>query len=218
MALHLNLYHEIQKQKALQRRDPLKIAGAALALVATGLAGYYLLQLNSLRILGNDVSRLKGEYAALQPKADAAKKRGDEIALTMKLGDTLINRMEGRFYWAPVLAKLLNAVPREVQVRRMSGDVNGESVKRCVLSLEGVAVGADPRKVAEDLRRSLLDEFSASYKSVTSNFRSLEDSEPVIVNGRKVPSAFYGINLVMEVDNPVADPSKADASKQTAKK
>ena len=199
MALHLNLYHEVQKQKALQRRDPLKFAVMGLAVVAASFAGYYLLQLTSQRSVSNDLKRLEQEYATLSKKADESKKREEEASATIKVGDTLVKRMEQRFYWAPVLASIAQIVPPQVQLTKLAGDVSNDGAKRCTLTLDGIAAGEDPRKVAEDLRRSLSEQFSTRYKSVTSVFRSLEDSpETVSLQGKKVPTAIFGINVVMQ--------------------
>jgi hypothetical protein len=199
MPLHLNLYHEVQKQKMLQRRDPLKFAGMGLGLVAIGLAGYYFLQLTSQRSLTKELKRLKSEFATLEPKSQAAQKRSAEIEVTMKQGESLVKRMEQRFYWAPVLEKLVTLAPREVQFTRMAGEATGDDVKRCTITLDGIAAGGDPRRVAEDLRRALIDEFSRRFSGVTANFRSLEDSpEQVSLDGKKVPAALFGINIVME--------------------
>lgn len=199
MALHLNLYHEVEKQKALNRRDPLKIAMAGLGVAAAGFAGYYALQLNTARVLGNELRQLQAEYADLKPKAEAAQKKATEIDVTMKQGEALMNRMEKRFYWAPILDSLVQLAPKEVQFTRLTGEVTGEETRRCTISLDGLAAGADPRKVAEELRQTLVEHFSARFSGVTATFRSLEDSpEPVAVGAKKIPTASFGINLVME--------------------
>ncbi|MHA3770346.1 hypothetical protein ACXR0O_02280 [Verrucomicrobiota bacterium sgz303538] len=218
MALHLNLYHEVQKQQALQRRDPLKFAVWGLAAVALMLAGYYLLQLNSLRLLSNDLKGLESEFATLGPRAEAAKKRAAEAELTVKVGDTLVKRMEKRFYWAPVLADIVRVTPRDVQVVKMSGDVNGEDSKRCTLTIDGVAAAEDAgkaRKVAEDFRRALEDQFRERDKGAKAIFRSLEDAaETATLNGKKLPTAVFAITLAMQVSE---EPAPAAAA-QTAKK
>lgn len=214
MALHLNLYHEVQKQKALQRRDPLKIAMAGLGVVAVGFAGYYVLQLNTQRTLSNELRQLQAEYAELKPKAEAAQKRIDEIEVTMKQGEALVNRMEKRFYWAPILENLVQLAPKEVQFTRLVGDVTGEELKRCTLTIDGIAAGSDPRKVAEDLRRALVDEFSRRFTGVVASFRSLEDApEPTTLNGQKVPAATFGINVVMERSDKAPEDAARTAQK-----
>ena len=210
MALYLNLYHEVQKQKALQRRDPMKFAVAGLAAVALLLAGYYLLQLNSLRTLTNELKSLEADYAKMGPKAEAAKKRSAEAEVTVKVGDMLVKRMEGRFYWAPVLADLVKATPRDVQVIKFSGDVTGEETKRCNLVVEGIAAGEDARKVAEDFRRALQDQFSEKDKGVKPTFRSLEEAaETVALDGKKLPTAAFTITIPMEFG---AEPAPAAAA------
>ncbi len=215
MALHLNLYHEVQKQKTLQRRDPLKFAVIGLVVVAAGFAGYYLLQLNSQRIISNELRDLEQQYSTLSKKAEASKMREAEVSATIKVGDTLVKRMEERFYWAPILAGVAQVVPPQVQLTKFAGEVSGDDLKRCTVTLDGVAAGEDPRKVAEELRQSLAEQFSTRYKSVSAVFRSLEDSpETLVLNGKKVSTAIFGINVTMQT----GEPAEAPAPARTAKK
>jgi Tfp pilus assembly protein PilN len=218
MALHLNLYHEIHKQKELQRRDPLKFAIAGLIAVGVGLAGFYGVQLTSKAGMSKELSKLKQQYATLTPKAEAAKKRSEEIDLTMKQGESLVKRMEQRFYWAPVLDSLVALVPPDVQVTKFGGEVIADGAKRCSLSLEGRAAGDDPRRVAEDLRRTISEEFATKYQQVTATFRSLDDSpETATLQGRKLPTVIFNINVVMQIaDEQPA--TTADAARRTAQK
>lgn len=218
MALHLNLYHEVQKQKALKRRDPLKLAVIGLAFVAACFAGYYLLQLNSQRLISNELNGLEGEYSTFSKKAEASKSRETEATATIKASEELVKRMENRFYWAPVLASVAQIVPPQVQITKLAGDVSSDGVKRCTLTIDGIAAGEDPRKVAEDLRRSLAEQFSTKYKSVNSVFRSLEDSpETVTLNGQKVPTAIFGINVVMQVGESPESEKPAGGAKTAQK-
>jgi hypothetical protein len=107
-----------------------------------------------------------------------------------------VKRIEGRLYWAPLLEQLTTLVPREAQVTRFSGEVQGDDIKKCTLTIEGVAAGADPRKVAEDLRTAIAEEFSKKYRNVTSIFRSLEDgAESARLDGKTWPTATFSINV-----------------------
>src|SRR6185436_8767488 len=126
MALRLNLYHEVIKAKALKRRDPLKISIYVLSGIAAVCTCWYVLQVVQMSGLAADLARVKGEFKKLEPQAKAARKREDELSGQAKLSTQLEKRMEGRFYWAPVLAQIMQIVPREVQVTRMGGDVSGE--------------------------------------------------------------------------------------------
>ncbi|HEX8312116.1 MAG TPA: hypothetical protein VF614_12410 [Chthoniobacteraceae bacterium] len=196
MALHLNLYHETSRLRQAKRRDPLKLSLFALAAVAAGLASYYAMQLNTMSNLSSELARKKAEFEAVEPQAKAARNREEELSSTIKLSDTLVRRIEDRFYWAPVLEQIVKVVPREVQITRFSGDVQGDTLKKCTLTLDGISAGADPRKVAEDLRTSIADEFAKNYKDVSSTFRSLEDGkETVKLNGQDQPTATFAINV-----------------------
>ncbi len=196
MALHLNLYHEVVKAKALQRRDPLKLSMYGLAAVVACFAGYYATQLLKLHSINTELGKVRAEFAKLEPDAKIAKKREEELNSQMKAGDLIVKRVENRFYWAPMLEQIMQVVPREVQVTRLVGDLTGDGLRRCQISLDGLSAGADPRKVAEDLRTAIAEKFSPTYKTVTSKFRSLEDgTEMVMLDGKQVPTAIFAINV-----------------------
>ncbi len=196
MALRLNLYHEVHKAKALQRRDPLKLSMYALVAVVACFAGYYLVEIIKLHSLSTELSRVKAEFTKLEPKAKIAKKREEELHSQMKAGDLLVQRVESRFYWAPLLEQIMQVVPREVQVTRLAGDLTGDGLRRCAISLDGLSAGVDPRKVAEDLRTAITEKFSPKYQNVSSKFRSLEDgTELVLLDGKQVPTATFAINV-----------------------
>ncbi len=211
MALHLNLYHEVETQKAIQRRDPLKLSLFGMAAVALGFAGYYGYQLNSQRVLASDLSSLQGDYDRLAPKVQAAVQRQQELTASTKAGELLSKRVEERFFWAPVLEALTDVVPHEVQLTKLSGDVSGDGFRRCSMVIEGVAVGTEPRQTAEDLRKAVAQKFTAAnYKKVSSEFKSLEDSrEPVAVEGKPVPTASFAITVQIQSGDDPAPATEA---------
>ena len=212
MALHLNLYHEVNKAKAIKRRDPLKLSLYGLAAVIAGFASYYVIELVKLHTINTELSMVKGEFTKLEPLAKTAKKREDELNAQMKSGDLLVKKVENRFYWAPMLEQIMQVVPREVQVTRLAGDIAGDGLRRCSLSLDGLSAGADARKVAEDLRTALAEKFSATFKNVTSKFRSLEDgTEMVMLDGRQTPTAIFGISVEFQTG---ADPAAAPTARK----
>jgi hypothetical protein len=196
MALHLNLYHEIQKTRALKRRDPLKISLYGLGAIAASFACYYILQLLTMHSLVEDLDRKKAAYDKLAPVAKVAKKREDDLAVKVKASNELAQRLEGRFYWAPVLEQFMTVVPRDVQVMRMNGDLPPDGLQRCSIGIDGLSAGSDPRKVAEQLRTALAEAFKPKFKKVTSTFRTLEDgTEMVMLDGKQVPTATFAIVL-----------------------
>ena len=200
MALHLNLYHEVTRQRQVQRRDPLKLSIYALVAIAIGMAGYYFLQLGKTSLISSELARKKAEFTAVEPKALEGKKQAEELSTTILVSKTLVRRIEERFYWAPVLERVAKLVPREVQLVKLSGDVQGDSVKKCTLTLDGISVGSDPRKVAEDFRTAVIDEFGKNYQNVSSSFRSLEDgSETVKLDGVMHPTATFAINVQLSI-------------------
>lgn len=196
MALHLNLYHEVIKAQALKRRDPLKLTMYGLAAVVACFAGYYALQLVKLHGLKSELSVAKAQFDKFEPLAKVAKKREEELLVKTKAGNLLVKKVESRFYWAPLLGQIMQVVPREVQVTRLAGDLTGEGMRRCSLSIDGLSAGTDARKVAENLRTAIAEKFSLKYKNVSSKFRMLEDgTETVLLDGRQVPTATFAINV-----------------------
>ena len=68
MALRLNLHHEIQKQRALNRRDPLKLSMFGLGAIAACFAGYYAVQLGVSHSLTSDLATIQGEVRAMEER------------------------------------------------------------------------------------------------------------------------------------------------------
>lgn len=218
MALHLNLFHEIEKQKALKRRDPLKLSMYGIGLVAAGLAGYYVLQLASASAASSELSRVETEYNKLKPQAEKAAKRKEELAGSIKISDTFVKRIEGRFYWAGVLQNLTELVPTEVQITKLNGEIASDAARHGTLMIEGISAGAEPRKVAEDLRRSMADKFSPLYKHVAATFTLLDDGkEGVNLSGQVMPTAVFTIKLTLQLLEDEAPPPPPKAKKSAAK-
>jgi len=208
MALRLNLYHEVHKARALKRRDPLKISIYSLAAIAALFAGWYFIQLVRMHAINDEYVKIKAEFDKVEPLSKAAKKKEDD--LTQKAASSVLmgKRMEGRFYWAPLLAELTQVVPREVQITRLGGEAVGQGSRHCSISIDGLAAGADPRHVAEDLRTAIAERLSPHYKSVTSTFKTLEDgTEMVMLNGRQVGTATFGIIVQMTTVDDKTSPS-----------
>jgi|688.fasta_scaffold446694_2 Tfp pilus assembly protein PilN len=210
MSLHLNLYHEVNKAKALKRRDPLKLTMYALSAVVAGFAGYYALQALKLHSLNSELATVKAEFDKLDPAAKAAKAREDELSAQLKSGNLLVKKVENRFYWAPLLEQIMQVVPREVQVTRLVGDLAGEGARRCTLSIDGLSAGQDARNVAETLRTAIAEKISPNHKNVTSKFRMLEDgTEMAMLDGKQVPTATFAINVEFTSgDEPAPEPTR----------
>lgn len=196
MALHLNLYHEVTTAKAMKRRDPLKLSMYGLAAMVAGFASYYVIERVKLHSINTSLESVKAEFAQLEPLAKNGKKREEVLNSQVKSGDLLVKKIESRFYWAPLLEQVMQVVPREVQVTRLAGDITGEGLRHCTISLDGLSAGADARGIAESLRTAIAEKFAANYKNVTSKFRSLEDgTEMVMLDGQQVPTAMFAISV-----------------------
>ena len=196
MALRLNLNHEILQAERARKRDPLKLSLWGLGVIAAGFASYYFFQLAKMSAIAQEFAQKKAEFDRVQPKAIEAKSHEEELSETIRAGETIVQRIEGRFYWAPMIEQIVNAVPPEAQITKFAGDVQGDTRKKCRLSIDGLSAGTDPRKVAEDLRTAIAESFGKNYKNVTSSFRTLEDGvETVQVAGTARPTATFAINV-----------------------
>ncbi len=199
MPLHLNLFHEIETQKAASRRDPLKIAAYILIAICGVFAALYLLELGKFAATNSQYSLLKAEFDKLDPQARAAEKREKDLKETFDTSEKFVRAIEDRFYWAPVMGEVMKVVPREVQITKMSGGVQGAAVKKTTMNFDGIAAGDDPRRVAEDLRQSLVETFGKKYRNVTAIFRQLEESPAsVTLDGKTLPTAIFGISLTLQ--------------------
>ena len=72
--------------------------------------------------------------------------------------------MEHRFYWAPVLDQILQAVPAEVQFTRFDGGIIVDDKQKSTINLTGNCVGSEPRKVAEELRTALNNKLVEKFR------------------------------------------------------
>ena len=216
MALRLNLYHEIEKEKAASRRDPLKIAAYILGGTVAIFAAIYVIQLSKSATLRTKFVALKSEFDQLDPKAREAEKREKTLTQTFDTSQRFVSSIESRFYWAPVLADIVKVVPREVQITKFTGNVQGEDVKKAQMTFDGVAAGTDPRRVAEDLRQALVETFGRRFKNVTASFRQLDESAEVVqLDGRSLPTATFAITISLQIgEEAPATPPPTDRSKK----
>jgi hypothetical protein len=204
MALHINLYHEIQSQARARRRDPLKLAMLGMLAIGLGFVAYYFVCMGSLHSVNNRLAAVEGEWKKIEPRAKEAKKTEDELTTNIKTSETLVKQIENRFYWAPIFEGILQLVPRDAQIIKLAGELGGDG-KPSAIIVTGVAGSGVPRKVAEDLRTALDDKLSEKFKSVTSSFRSLEDSEEaVMINGQRFQTANFTMEFHITTTEPAA--------------
>jgi len=207
MALHLNLYHEVQTQNLHRKRDPLKLGMLALLVVATGFVGYYFYRLQGSSVLNNQAARLQTDWLVLGPKQKQAEEREKELQVSAKLRDALVKRIEDRCLWGPILDMVSEGVPREVQLRSLEAtrSVTPDRIRMVTFIVSGIAGGAEPRRSAEDFRVAFLRKLSEKFKSVTTvpkdGFRSLDDKEDkVVLDGQSYPTAAFVVSYEAALD------------------
>jgi hypothetical protein len=196
MALHINLYHEVLRQEIQRKRDPLKLSIYVLVAVAALLVGYYMLRFGQVRYLQNQVRAKSNEWTQVEPKASAARKESAEIGALLKTSETLVTRIEGRFFWAPLFEELVKIAPKDVQITNLNGEMQRDKPGAFILMVSGLAAGGEPRKTAEDFRTGLQQALAGKYKQVTAVFRSLdESSEKAVVNAQAMPTVNFTIYI-----------------------
>ena len=196
MAIYLNLYHEVQKQKLKRQRDPLKLAIMGLLVIAVGLVAWYFYRMEHVRSLEKEAGELITESHKFDPQANDAQKQVDAYDQDIKLSNAMIHKMENRFYWAPLLEQIVSAIPQDVQITGLDGSISSDGSKKVTLTVNGIATGSQPRAVAEELRVALQSKLSSQYHQPTAIFRSLEDgAEPVQFQGKSSPTVLFLIDV-----------------------
>lgn len=217
MSLRINLYHEIQKQQKARRRDPLKLAMFGLAFIGICFVAYYLYRLGAVHEVNSQAAVIEENWSKMEPKQKAAKTREDELTANIKLCDDLVRRIEGRFFWAPILEELLHSVPPDVQLTHLDGTLNPSIHGRALLNVGGLSSTSEPRKVAEDFRTALDEKLGETFKQVDSHFNLLDDAETsVALNGQSFPVANFAIEFQLLNSVPEAPASTPTRRKVAA--
>jgi len=205
MPLHVNLYHEVQRQERARQRDPLRLSMLGLLVIAIGFVANYFVVLAQAHAVGSQYASLAAQFAALDPKAQAAKARQAELNEEITASDTMVKAVESRFYWAPVLDQILKTVPRTVQLTHVGTDAAGSPGGSSLVSITGISSGPEPRKEAEALRTALEARLSGQFKSVTSVFKNLDDSDQIVMlDGRRLATANFTIDFQLVAKDPAA--------------
>jgi Tfp pilus assembly protein PilN len=195
MALHINLLHERLAARTQRERDPLKLGFLVVLAVAGVLAALHVTASQRLSSASRDADSLRAELAKLKPLAADAAVRERELRSVLSGGDALARRSERRMFWGPLLEVIAAIVPREVQINVLNGGVSGAG-DTVDVSLDGLAAGSEPRKVAEDFRLALRARVAAVYPGADAKFRVLED-EPgtVALDGQQWSMAHFVIRI-----------------------
>jgi Tfp pilus assembly protein PilN len=195
MALHLNLYHEIQKQQLERARDPLKLGMAVMVVMAAILMAYYFFRVQQVYRLHAQAVRLQTEWKVKEPKAQEAKKREQELMVNTQLKEDLVRRIESRFYWAPMFEKILHTVPANVQVTSLQGIMEPDT-RAGTLNISGIAGDDSPRRAAEDFRTAFLAKCLSNFKETTSKFSALDETEEKAqLGGKALNTAIFSLQF-----------------------
>ena len=205
MALHINLYHEIQTQSLQRKRDPFRVGLVVILFVAACLLGYYFYRLEGSSEINEKAAKLQNEWRILGPQRDQAAAREAELRVSAKLSETLLQRIEGRCLWGAILDLIGQSVPAQVQIKNIDASKPSAS-KQISFTLSGIASGPEARKAAEDFRVAFAQKLSLKFKNVSiiprDGFKSLEDrEETVTLNGQTYPTAAFVVSYEASLDS-----------------
>ena len=204
MAIRLNLYHEVLRARRQEKYDPLKLSIMGLLVIVAGMAAYYFFQMSRTSSAQNAYAAQKAEFDRLSPQSKAAQEREVLLTKQIDLAKRVTDRMEKRFYWAPLFETVVAAVPPNVQVTKLSGDIGKDGSRQYQITVEGLAAGPEPRAAAEEMRRSIGEKIGARYASVSATFRNLDDgAETARLDGKVLPTVVFTIHVTFK---PGADP------------
>jgi hypothetical protein len=215
MPLHVNLYHEVQRQELNRRRDPLRLGMLAILIIAIGFVLNYFVALGRSHSVLSQFAGLQDQWSRIEPKAKAAKARQDELNAEIAASDTMFKSVDSRFYWAPVLDQILKTVPRSVQLTHLGADAPGDDrAVNSVLTITGISSAPEPRKEAEAVRTAIDARLGTQFKHVSSVFKALDDSDQyVMLDGRRLPTASFTLEFQIEMREPAAPPAPPAAHK-----
>ncbi len=213
MALHLNFYHEVHKKAEREARDPFKIAGLVALVIGIMATMWYFYRMAEVSKLEGQRRSLQSTWASVEPDLKQVEANKEAVLARQKSNKLLIERLQGRFYWAPVLERLVDSTGSNVQLLSVAGDLTEQGdVKSISLSLKGVAAGEQARTAAEAFRKTLQEKFTDAYGSASAVFdaNSLEDeAETVNLNGQTLGMAAFRIRVKFAVASPSTSPSPA---------
>lgn len=217
MALQLNLLHEEITQERQRKRDPLKLGVMALCFFGAILFVYYAWNAYQTLQIKSQLNAAQAEWQRVEPKVTAAQARATELHQIIDSTKVLDALIDGRFYWAPLLATISHCVAPNVQITALEGSITPADNSVSV-ALEGVAAAREPRAAAEDLRQLLIEQLEKNYSNVKVTFKNLEDLD-TLVNLSNVPTASARFVLGVTFDPKRAVPSKPGepAGRETTK-
>jgi len=208
MALQLNLLHEEISEHRQRQRDPLKLGVMALSAFGALLFLYYMWNAYQTIQIKSHLNAVESEWRKVEPRVTAAQKRAEELRKIIDSTKVLDDIIDGRFYWAPFLAKLSHCVAPNVQLIALDGGV-AEANNSITVTIEGTGAAREPRAAAEEFRQLLFEKLEESYSEVKVQFKNLEDLDTIVnVGGVAMPSARFVLNLTF---NPKPAPAKVSA-------
>ncbi|MGA3171213.1 MAG: hypothetical protein ABSE62_09375 [Chthoniobacteraceae bacterium] len=205
MPLHVNLYHEVQRQELARQRDPLRLGMLGILVIALGFVANYFIVLEESHEINIRYSALQDDWNKIAPKAKAAKDRQDELNAEIQASDVMVKNVNSRLFWAPILGQVLRTVPREVQLTHISTQLPGDDKSLySTITLSGISSAAEPRREAEYVRTALDAKLGTLFESVSSAFQDLDDSDQfVILDGRRLATATFTMQFLIQTRDPV---------------
>ncbi|MDQ6861321.1 MAG: hypothetical protein M3032_09215 [Verrucomicrobiota bacterium] len=214
MALQLNLLHEQISEKRQRQRDPLKLGMFALVGVGLLMALFYMWRGYQTLEVKRRLSATQAEWAKIEPKATAAKKRSEQLNDIINTTKVLDEMIDTRFFWAPFLERVARCVAPNAQLTSIEGTVRDDH--KVSVAFEGIAAGREPRAAAEELRQLLSEQLGQIYTEVKVEFRTLEDLDTIVkIAGSNMAMAHYSLTATF---TPAVAPKPTPAAGQRSPK
>lgn len=202
MPLQLNLLHEEFSAQRQRQRDPLKLGLFALIGFGAILFLYYGWNAYQTIQIKSQLNAVEAEWKKVEPKVTAAQKRAEELRKIIDSTKVLDGLIDGRFYWAPFLAKLSGCVAPNIQLIGLDANV-ADGDGSVALAVEGIGAAREPRAAAEEFRQLLAEQLMKSYRDVKVEFRNLEDLDTVVnLAGVPTPTARFSLNVTFNPKPP----------------
>ena len=108
-------------------------------------------------------------------------------------------------------------MPREVQITKLTGGVQGHGLKKTEIRISALAAGSTRVAVAEELRKSLADSFAKKFKNVEAIYGGdiVDGTELVMLDGQQMPTAAFEIKVQFQTGEEIATPTPRVERKKT---
>jgi Tfp pilus assembly protein PilN len=205
MALTHNLLYPKQQAELERKLDPIKIGLLLGLVIVIGLVLFWVVQGAAVDSLEKQRKDLQQTWGRLEDQMEAAKKQQATDEEKLATATALVESVEERFYFAPVLELLLENVPNSAQINSVSMNYNPQA-DEANIQVAGKVAGKtdqDSRARADALRIRLRDAFRETYgEDVILEMPTLVSAQPVTIRGNRFNTNDFLFTITIPSDEP----------------